>query len=104
MYTLTEKVIQATDEIVKELESLAKDHDLWWELPRRTQKPDREEILLEWYHGTKKYCLYIYEDSGEVRHIDYFALSGKDYVDIESEALDLKKENSLLDFWKWIAE
>lgn len=104
MYTLTEKVIRATDEIVEKLEFLAKDNGLWWELPRRTQRSDREEILLEWYHGTKKYCLYIYEDNGEVQHIDYFALSGNGYTDINSKALDLKKENSLLDFWKWIAE
>jgi hypothetical protein len=104
MYALTEKVTQATDEILEKLESLAKYNNLWWELPRRTQEPNKEEILLEWYHCTKKYCLYIYEDSGEVQHIDYFALSGNDYTDINSKTLDLKKENSLLDFWKWIAE
>lgn len=104
MYTLTEKVIQATDEILEKLESLAKYNNLWWELPRRTQRPNTEEILLEWYHGTKKYCLYIYEDNGEVQNIDYFALSGNNYTDIYSKTLDLKKENSLLDFWKWIAE
>lgn len=92
---LSDQTFITTNNLVNKLYTTAKTNNLWWYPPRISVEGRDGGVYLEWKNKNRGYTLFVQDNE-----VDYYARQNRVVI----EEGDINIENTLLDFWSWIAD